>query len=277
MENQKQKKSVGTVLLVILLLIVTIASLILATYAWAKYTSQETGSAIAQVAKWDVKFEPYTDEFVQEFEYVAPNNIAPGTSGQVEMTISSSNTEVSYHYEILMTKIKNKPTNLHFYTDANMGNEKEITVTESRATAYSDDVELDEESGKAAIGKEKASPVIYWNWAYETDTTTVLNDGEIAKLSQAKQKKIAHDLEVFANEKSVTVTDIQSESTDAGKCKKYIDALKLAESEKSMTDADIAKVVNNAIDAVDGEELGDDSMSFTIQFIATQKQPTQKP
>ena len=36
---EKQKKSVGTIALVVLLLIVTIASLVLATYAWSTYTS----------------------------------------------------------------------------------------------------------------------------------------------------------------------------------------------------------------------------------------------
>ena len=52
---EKQKKSVGTTLLVILLLIVTIAALVLATYAWAKYTEKVAeNTASVQVAKWNV-------------------------------------------------------------------------------------------------------------------------------------------------------------------------------------------------------------------------------
>ena len=52
MENNK--KSVGKTVLIVALLIVTIAALVLATYAWAKYTSTTDGTATAQVAKWNV-------------------------------------------------------------------------------------------------------------------------------------------------------------------------------------------------------------------------------
>lgn len=106
MDNQKQKKSVGTILLVILLLIVTIASLILATYAWAKYTTT-TGpvETTATVAKWNVEFQPENESFTGTYDHVVEGKIAPGTSGTFSVTAKPNDTEVCFTYTIVLDKL----------------------------------------------------------------------------------------------------------------------------------------------------------------------------
>lgn len=100
MENQKQKKSVGTIALVVLLLIVTIASLILATYAWAKYTSKTSDNATAEVAKWDVTFDQNNSQMFKKFEHVTQDRIAPGTNGSFAIEVKPNDTEVCFNYAI---------------------------------------------------------------------------------------------------------------------------------------------------------------------------------
>ena len=100
MENQKQKKSVGTIALVVLLLIVTIASLVLATYAWAKYTSKTSDNATAEVAKWDVTFDQDKSKMFATFQHVTPSRIAPGTNGSFDIEVKPNDTEVCFDYTI---------------------------------------------------------------------------------------------------------------------------------------------------------------------------------
>ena len=100
MENQKQKKSVGTIALVVLLLIVTIASLILATWAWAKYTSKTSDNATAEVAKWDVTFDQNNAQMFKTFEHVTATRIAPGTNGSFDIQVIPNDTEVCFNYAI---------------------------------------------------------------------------------------------------------------------------------------------------------------------------------
>ena len=115
MEN---KKSTGKTALIVLLLIVTIASLVLATYAWAKYTSTTNGTATAQVAKWNVTFDKNTDYFAKNYTHIVADEglIAPGTAGSFSADISINDTEVDVDYKVTIKSIdveyrENAPAN----------------------------------------------------------------------------------------------------------------------------------------------------------------------
>lgn len=103
---EKQKKSVGTIALVILLLIVTVVSLILATYAWAKYTTTQSSNATAPVAKWNVSFTPDNSTFVGHYSHVVDGKIAPGTTGTFDITVVPSTTEVCFNYTIKIDSVQ---------------------------------------------------------------------------------------------------------------------------------------------------------------------------
>ncbi len=171
---EKQNKSVGKTILIVALLLVTIAALVLATYAWAKYTSSEQGTATATVAKWDVSFDKGTSVFSKTFTNVKTERLAPGTDGKFDLTITSNDTEVAYTYTIEMANITNKPTNLKFYSDAECTTEIELEETttgsgiyKTKTSAFTGTVNLNEE-GKAITSQ---TPAIYWKWPFETGTT----------------------------------------------------------------------------------------------------------
>lgn len=198
MENQKQKKSVGTIALVVLLLIVTIASLILATYAWAKYTSKTTGTAQAEVAKWDVTFSDVDTNFVGTYTHITDTKIAPGSSGTFDITVNPGTTETCFNYVIKIEsfefvgadgKVLDPTTVLEAKTaetaeiDGVKALDKDITVVDLRNHI----VVTDEDGHTLATGSEATtgawhinacadkksndtSKTISWAWAYQ-DTT----------------------------------------------------------------------------------------------------------
>lgn len=285
MENQKQRKSAGTVVLVVLLLIVTIAALILATYAWARYTTVETGRSTAQVAKWDVEFTENQNEFVKTFTYVTPGKVAPGTNGRIDMTISSSETEVAYDYSILLKNIQNKPTNLHFYTDDTHQHEITLnaanTATADNNTLLSGEVLID---GTSKVAATTLTPKIYWNWEYQTNTAA--DWSKVTTYKVEKTQRAIHDLYVYAVTNGVALSGVEtsvnattgvaepttsdSDATNITTINSIVTQLTTA----GKSAADVNKVVNDAIDTVDG--IHADTMTVDVVFTATQKEPVEE-
>lgn len=248
MKNQKQRKSSGTSTLVILLLIVTIISLALATLAWARYTTVNSGTAEGVVAKWNVEFVPGTDLFTETFPHVVEDRLAPGTNGKLDMNVTSKGTETDFDYRIILAKVTNKPTNLHFYTDEACTKELKIDGT----NGIYGHVEYTTDANTPADIKE----TIYWKWAYQTDSLPT--EIPAAALSQVKAS-----LTVYAAEKSKTYNNQES-----------IAEIKTAFGITNDTSDDakaLAKVINDAIDTVEGKAA--ETMSFDAAFTAIQCDP----
>lgn len=102
---EKQNNSIGKTVLIVLLLVVTIVSLVLATYAWAKYTSTTSSNATAQVAKWNVTFTPENSTFTGTYNHVVTGKVAPGTTGTFDISVVPNDTEVCFKYEITVDKL----------------------------------------------------------------------------------------------------------------------------------------------------------------------------
>ena len=312
MENQKQKKSAGTVVLVVLLLIVTIAALILATYAWARYTTVETGTATAQVAKWDVTFEEGSNIFSKTYTHVVKDRLAPGMTGSVTMNITSSLTETDYDYRIKMTQLMNKPTNLHFYSDANYTNEivfannvegstPATTATDKAGQLYGHVAVTgkDASTGEGGHAVKNEDVTIYWKWEYQTaditafpadiDTsynitvpTNTRNDETGAVESTAnvastttKRKRIVHDLNVLLMQKGA----IESEANGLAENSSFAvltgtenGLIKTAIADNKITLAEVKQAINDAIDTVDG--MAALTMQFDVELTAIQCDPT---
>lgn len=184
MENQKQKKSVGTIALVVLLLIVTVASLIAATYAWAKYTEKVgEGTATAPVAKWNVTATvDGTAQYTKTFTHVVPTKMAPGTSGIIPVNVALNDTDVCVKYEIFIDSVTNKPTNAKFYKATkvvdgqNVSYTKgaEITTVDGSAAAITGYLELTNDNARNT--SETGEEYIMWDWPYETAGNVTVPD-----------------------------------------------------------------------------------------------------
>lgn len=184
----EKKNNVGRTALIVLLLIVTIASLVLATYAWAKYTEKVgEGTATAEVAKWNVTATvDGTAQYTKEFTHVVPTQMAPGTSGVIPVSVKLNDSEVCAKYEIFVEEVTGKPTNVKFYEatkqdDGTYTKGTEITVVDGSAAAITGYLEL---TGDNAVNNaEEGTRYIMWDWPYETpggdeaDTTDGKADG----------------------------------------------------------------------------------------------------
>lgn len=287
-----QNKSTGKTVLIVLLLLVTIASLILATFAWARYTTIEVGGATATAAKWDVEFEKGTSIFTQQFTHVVDNKLAPGTYGQFDMKINSEKTETAFDYQISMSKLKNKPTNLHFYKartgtsvdDYSYSDEitfdTDATVSDIATAIYGHvDLAGDTDNKVAAVDK---TLTIYWKWDYQTSTLykdelpadvntkydykQVTNEGSDPTTVQvSKQERIVHDLNVFAQQKGVAEENRLTADAD-------LTAMKALATADNITEEEVLQVINDAIDTVDG--MAAREMSFEVNYTAIQCNPT---
>lgn len=185
---EKQKKSVGTTLLVILLLIVTIAALVLATYAWAKYTEKVgENTANVVVAKWNVTSTVNgTAQYTKQFTHVVPVKMAPGTSGIIPVDVALNDTDVCVKYEIYAEGLTNKPTNVKFYEATKSGTTytKGTDITANVATAATSStpvitgyLELTSDNTNVNATGTK---YIMWDWPYDNSGVTI-GEGANAK------------------------------------------------------------------------------------------------
>ncbi len=176
-ETQEKKKNKGLNILIVLLLTITIVASSIGLYAWAKYTSSESGEATAQVAKWyfDLKGngtdETDTIDFgATKYDHVANNKIAPGTSGQIDMVIDTTGTEVSLVYDVVVS-LTDCPKNLLFYKDKEYQNELPKVNEGGKDKLYIKEyVPINKENVGTEVSNGKHNETIYWRWKYETGT-----------------------------------------------------------------------------------------------------------
>lgn len=151
---------------IILIAIILIAAITI-SIAYSRYYTKGTGEGSATVAKWSFKVNEQTDNIgtitlgntASDNNEVAEGKIAPGTSGQFDVNIDATGSEVGIDYTIKIGQPSTAfPTNLKFYEDAS--HQKEI--------ANLQDVGLAGSIGLADTTKTKTVS-IYWDWEYGTD------------------------------------------------------------------------------------------------------------
>lgn len=167
MENNKQTKSNGTTVLIVLLLLITIVAVILATYAWAKYTQTfDEKEATAQVAKWNVEATQGETMFSKTFEHVSPERMAPGTDGSFEATLNVEGTEVDVDYTVTLVSVEsddgNVPQNLILRADDGTIIYQKNKIADNAVIG----------TGTIPAGSTgddaKATKLLKWEWPWET-------------------------------------------------------------------------------------------------------------
>lgn len=185
--NNKQTKFNGKTALIVFLLLVTIVAVILATYAWAKYTETFDGEATAQVAKWNVSATSGNLTFAKTFtNVVEPNKLAPGTNGSFTANLDVTGTEVDVRYTIKVVSIENKPQNL------------KIKNSDGTELTAGDVIK----EGTIAVGDttKTVAEEITWEWPYHTgtvDETTGIATGDAQDTEDgksAKEMKITYEV-----------------------------------------------------------------------------------
>lgn len=123
----KKKKIKTTDYLIVIILIIIICAAYVALTS-AKYTSQSTKSDIAYVAKWNfVDGDSNANITLQADKTLYPNlkegTIAPGTSGNFDIYLDASGSDVGVNYEITIQPQEGEqlPTGLTISLDSTTG------------------------------------------------------------------------------------------------------------------------------------------------------------
>lgn len=198
--NQPKKKNAGLTALIALLLIVTTVASCIGIYAWARYISSRDGNATAPVAKWNFNVNlkrgdnrvALSSEAIdlattqtEASTHVANGKIAPGTSGQFQIEIDSSNTEVDFEYEVTIA-LANCPRNITFKRVDTAGTETtlsaggaENTLTRSGLTFKKYVTNSENQTNGVRL------ETIKWDWPYSDE-----NDAEYDTRDNADQNAI---------------------------------------------------------------------------------------
>ncbi len=153
--------------LVAALVVSGIAVVGLAAVVYAKYISSITKTGTATVAKWAFTTDNtdggvVTCDPTQTYTAATLDNgkIAPGTSGECQISVSNATSEVGIRYEITPSAT-GKPTHLKLCADSSCNTEVDSTHPVTGTLAP----------------KAAATPVtIYWVWPYEDNPSTAAYD-----------------------------------------------------------------------------------------------------
>lgn len=158
------KKKTKIVLLIIAIVVILVS--FIGGQAYAKYMSRVTGNGVAEIACWNFKVNE-NEEKMQTISLdstinnitLANGKVAPGTSGEFQIKIDATGSDVEILYTVNFANETKKPTNLKFiYKDKRYNSLSELR-NEILGTIY-------------AIGDNRQKIItIGWDWPYETGTT----------------------------------------------------------------------------------------------------------
>ncbi|MBE5806682.1 MAG: hypothetical protein E7313_08285 [Clostridiales bacterium] len=181
----QKEKSIGRNILIVVLILVTIASVCAGLFAWAKYQTTINGTATGETAKWSFKVSD-GDTSTQEIELpmtrtdsnssVVEGKIAPGTYGELQIGIDATGTETALTY-VIEGMMENRPTNMKFYLDEERTLDLTVLNDKFSKGGY---MKLNE----AGARTEK----IYWEWPFETVTCPAITDEKLSNLGIDKVK-----------------------------------------------------------------------------------------
>ena len=168
---KSNKKKIGLIIVLVAVLLAIILG-----YTFSKYAQSVSIQTSSSVAKWqfagEIKDSKYSSEDTTisladtvDSDTVADGKIAPGTSGEFEIIIDATGSEVDIDYTIELTEETDKPTNLYFKCDE---------------VQYSSLSELISSIESGTISKndtdQTVTYTVSWEWPYETYVDDVLQD-----------------------------------------------------------------------------------------------------
>lgn len=174
--KNKTRKVIGITFAILLMVLFQAIGI-----TYAKYIASESGTGQAQIAKWGFELIKDGQETKKvdlastiDEDTLVNGKIAPGTSGQIVISVDGAGSEVDLDYTIEFANEKNKPNNLIFtYMGNNYTSLTDIVI-----------------NGKIKYYEEnkRKEAIVFWKWAYETGTTEdeiAINDGIDTQNSEA--------------------------------------------------------------------------------------------
>lgn len=190
----KKKKALYIVAILAIALLAFIGG-----HAYAKYITEVKGEGIAEVATWSFKVNGEKEQ-VQTINLISTcndetlvnNKIAPGTSGDFNIVVDATGSDVGINYNITFNNETNKPENLKFtYEDV------EYNSIEELQNNLSGIINANDEDKTRTLN-------IKWEWKYETG----LNETEIAN-NDSIDTQDAEKIQNYTFDISVTGTQVE--------------------------------------------------------------------
>lgn len=189
--NKKKK-----ILLVAIILLMMLLSFI-GGKTFSKYVSQIQGAGTAEIANWIFKVNGKED-IVQSVnllstynnETLINNKIAPGTSGNFNIVVDATGSEVGVDYTINFLNESEKPQNLVF-----IHNEQKYTNLQELGEDLSGTIDANDENKTRTI-------TIYWEWQYEVgENQNEIHQNDMIDTKNAKEIENYHfDINVIGTQ-----------------------------------------------------------------------------
>ena len=189
--NKKKK-----ILLVAIILLMMLLSFI-GGKTFSKYVSQIQGAGTAEIANWIFKVNGKED-IVQSVNLVSTynnetlinNKIAPGTSGNFNIVVDATGSEVGVDYTINFLNESEKPQNLVF-----IHNEQKYTNLQELGEDLSGTIDANDENKTRTI-------TIYWEWQYEVgENQNEIHQNDMIDTKNAKEIENYHfDINVIGTQ-----------------------------------------------------------------------------
>lgn len=172
-------------------MVLTLVTASLVGGTFAKYTTTVAGKAQVSTAAWAVKFKEGATEITKDTiitlkaknsEGVVTDKIAPGSYGELALTVDGSGAEVDFTYTVdLKAADGNTFTGLAFYSDVDRKNEITFPYTQANGVKLGTTDTLS----------------IYWDWkSTESDQS-----------SDGAKTNLTYDLTMTATQKTPTSTE----------------------------------------------------------------------
>lgn len=209
MENNKQTRTNGgNTVLIVLLLLITIVAVILATYAWAKYTETfDNNEATAQVAKWNVNATKGTTMFSKTFDHVIEERMAPGTDGSLTSSLDVTGTEVDVAYTVTLVSVDPVDANSVIPQNLVLKADDGTVIYKNKAIVGSGEIATGTIPAGSTGASAKVDKALKWEWPFETGTTPeekqTNNAQDTADGKKAGSLKITYKIEAVQVEPTV--------------------------------------------------------------------------
>ena len=154
-----------------------ISSMFIAGYSFARYyKSIKIDTIQTSIARWN-----FNSKNTLANINLSNEKIAPGSSGQFEIEVDATDSEVPVEYEIKVENETNIPRNMKFYVETKDENGNVAKTEEKNSFA---EIAIENLKGIIPVetNNQKRTVVVHWNWPFnEEDQTSI--DSEDATLN----------------------------------------------------------------------------------------------
>ena len=184
----------------VLICISLILTMFLAGYTFARYyKSINIGSVRKSIARWN-----FNSKNAGANVNLSTEKIAPGSSGQFEIEVDATDSEVPVEYQIIVENEMNIPRNMKFYAETK--DEKGNSIKTEEKNSFSQ-IAVENLNGIIPVeaNNQKRIVVVHWNWPFnETDETLIdSEDGTLNLNNKSSSLECGFNIQIIGKQANV--------------------------------------------------------------------------